>query len=256
MKNPGLQPLFGGLEKSTVSDQTAQRSGGRKFVEQRRAEPVFQSLVEVGPEAWVVHEELAASVDKILARQPPSTSRVQAPCCPLPMEQRSGSGGPPCSRSLKTVFAGIAPCRQRGFFNLKTTTEKRFEYTAEEPASVGQRMAELGRPRLPRLPAAASPRRTSKQGDQDGSAKSQAHHPCSQSVHETQPYFKSEPPVLSGKPCHTVDLQTSRQAEPTAFASTAAWTGATTPGVRNLASVCVCVCVCVDLEVASVIPKT
>ena len=202
MKNPGLQPLFGGLEKSTVSDQTAQRSGGRKFVEQRRAEPVFQSLVEVGPEAWVVHEELAASVDKILARQPPSTSRVQAPCCPLPMEQRSGSGGPPCSRSLKTVFAGIAPCRQRGFFNLKTTTEKRFEYTAEEPASVGQRMAELGRPRLPRLPATASPRRTSKQGDQDGSAKSQAHDPCSQSTKLSRTssqnplYFPANPVTL------------------------------------------------------------
>ncbi|CAE7636531.1 ycf45 [Symbiodinium sp. CCMP2592] len=107
MKNPGLQPLFGGLEKSTVSDQTAQRSGGRKFVEQRRTEPVFQSLVEVGPETWVVHEVLADSVDQILAKQPPRTSWVQAPCSPVPVvEQRSGVR---LSRQAQPNDAGARP---------------------------------------------------------------------------------------------------------------------------------------------------
>eukprot|EP00439_Symbiodinium_sp_Y106_P083631 s3_g23.t2 len=128
MKNPGLQPLFGGLEKSTVSDQTAQRSGGRKFVEQRRAEPVFQSLVEVGPEAWVVHEELAASVDKILARQPPSTSRVQAPCCPLPMEQRSGSGARlsrPTNGGARPATAPTAPCRSLATEDIEARRSRR-----------------------------------------------------------------------------------------------------------------------------------
>eukprot|EP00435_Cladocopium_sp_Y103_P000117 s3282_g1.t1 len=84
MNNPTLQPLFGSFEKSTIGDEMARRTpGGRKFVEERRNEPVFQSLVELGQDAgdqWILGEarrlrtiytDLKAAVDGILSKKSP-----------------------------------------------------------------------------------------------------------------------------------------------------------------------------------------
>ncbi|CAL1140140.1 unnamed protein product [Cladocopium goreaui] len=85
MNNPTLQALFGSFEKSTIGDEMARRTpGGRKFVEERRNEPVFQSLVELGQDAgdqWTIYTDLKAAVDDILSKKSPKPMFHQPSVC-------------------------------------------------------------------------------------------------------------------------------------------------------------------------------
>src|SRR5690606_10461606 len=66
--NPTLSDLVGGVHTVTLSDEEARRRGTPKTVNERKAPPTFDIVVEmVSREEVVVHKETAAAVDRILA---------------------------------------------------------------------------------------------------------------------------------------------------------------------------------------------
>ncbi|RLT35789.1 MAG: AAA family ATPase [Chloroflexi bacterium] len=67
MQNPTLSDLIGGIESVTLSDEEARRRGTQKTVLERRANPTFQSLVEIQSfDRVAVHEDIASTVDALL----------------------------------------------------------------------------------------------------------------------------------------------------------------------------------------------
>ncbi|CAE8611446.1 unnamed protein product [Polarella glacialis] len=69
LRSPCLQPLVGDIQVHTVGDVTAKlNNAGMKTKRERKHLPVFESLVELrGPDEWVLHSDLKASVDLVLA---------------------------------------------------------------------------------------------------------------------------------------------------------------------------------------------
>jgi len=66
--NPTLSDLVGGVHTVTLSDEEARRRGTPKTVNERKAPPTFDIVVEmVSREEVVVHKDTAAAVDRILA---------------------------------------------------------------------------------------------------------------------------------------------------------------------------------------------
>jgi len=66
--NPTLSDLVGGVHTVTLSDEEARRRGTAKTVNERRAPPTFDTVVEiVDRDEVVVHRDTAAAVDRILA---------------------------------------------------------------------------------------------------------------------------------------------------------------------------------------------
>ncbi len=66
--NPTLSDLVGGVHTVTLSDEEARRRGTPKTVNERKAPPTFDIVVEmVSRDEVVVHRETAAAVDRILA---------------------------------------------------------------------------------------------------------------------------------------------------------------------------------------------
>ncbi|KGF73073.1 hypothetical protein DO97_03335 [Neosynechococcus sphagnicola sy1] len=72
MKNPTLSDLVGGIQSVTLGDEEARRRGSQKTVLERKAPPTFAIAVEMlERQRWVVHEQVADSVDSLLrGRQP------------------------------------------------------------------------------------------------------------------------------------------------------------------------------------------
>jgi hypothetical protein len=72
IKNPTLSDLIGGIQSVTLGDEEARRRGSQKTVLERKAPPTFQIAVEMWErQKWVVHEEVAQTVDHLLrGRQP------------------------------------------------------------------------------------------------------------------------------------------------------------------------------------------
>ena len=67
IKNPTLSDLVGGIQSVTLGDDEARRRGSQKSVLERKAPPTFDIAVEMlERQRWVVHEDVAKTVDFIL----------------------------------------------------------------------------------------------------------------------------------------------------------------------------------------------
>ncbi len=72
IKNPTLSDLVGGIQAVTLGDDEARRRGSQKTVLERKAPPTFEIAVEMQDrQSWVVHEEVAATVDYLLRGKEP-----------------------------------------------------------------------------------------------------------------------------------------------------------------------------------------
>jgi stage III sporulation protein SpoIIIAA len=73
IKNPTLSDLIGGIQSVTLGDDEARRRGTQKSVLERKAPPTFDIAVEMlEREKWVVHEQVAETVDSVLRGRIPS----------------------------------------------------------------------------------------------------------------------------------------------------------------------------------------
>ena len=71
MMNPSLSDLVGGVHSVTLSDEEARRRGTQKTVQERKAPPTFDALIEIqDKETFAIHEDIAATVDLLLRGQP------------------------------------------------------------------------------------------------------------------------------------------------------------------------------------------
>ncbi len=72
--NPTLADLVGGVHVVTLSDEEARRRGTPKTILERKAQPTFDVLIEIKDRGYyVIHWDVAASVDSILRGIPPKT---------------------------------------------------------------------------------------------------------------------------------------------------------------------------------------
>ena len=72
IKNPTLSDLVGGIQSVTLGDEEARRRRTQKTVLERAAEPTFAMAVEMhSRHRWLVHREVAATVDLLLRGQSP-----------------------------------------------------------------------------------------------------------------------------------------------------------------------------------------
>ena len=73
VKNPTLSDLIGGIQSVTLSDEEARRRGAQKTVLERESPPTFDIAVEmIERQRWVVHENVADTVDSMLRGRQPS----------------------------------------------------------------------------------------------------------------------------------------------------------------------------------------
>ncbi len=71
MLNPTLSDLIGGIESVTLSDEEARRRGTQKSVQERKAPPTFDVLIELQTrDRLAVHEDVSAAVDGQLRGRP------------------------------------------------------------------------------------------------------------------------------------------------------------------------------------------
>lgn len=74
IKNPTLADLIGGIQTVTLGDDEARRRGSQKSVLERKAPPTFDIAIEMlERQRWVVHEDVAATVDNLLRGRVPGT---------------------------------------------------------------------------------------------------------------------------------------------------------------------------------------
>ena len=74
IKNPTLADLIGGIQTVTLGDDEARRRGSQKSVLERKAPPTFDMAIEMlERQRWVVHEDVAATVDHLLRGRTPET---------------------------------------------------------------------------------------------------------------------------------------------------------------------------------------
>ncbi|MEO0350987.1 MAG: R3H domain-containing nucleic acid-binding protein [Cyanobacteria bacterium P01_A01_bin.15] len=74
IKNPTLADLVGGIQTVTLGDDEARRRGSQKSVLERKAPPTFDMAIEMlERQRWVVHEDVAATVDQLLRGRMPET---------------------------------------------------------------------------------------------------------------------------------------------------------------------------------------
>lgn len=74
IKNPTLADLIGGIQTVTLGDDEARRRGSQKSVLERKAPPTFDMAIEMLERArWVVHEDVAMTVDHLLRGRVPET---------------------------------------------------------------------------------------------------------------------------------------------------------------------------------------
>ncbi|WP_172657228.1 R3H domain-containing nucleic acid-binding protein [Myxosarcina sp. GI1] len=67
IKNPTLSDLIGGIQAVTLGDDEARRRRSQKTVLERKAPPTFAIAIEMlARQQWVVHEDVAATVDLFL----------------------------------------------------------------------------------------------------------------------------------------------------------------------------------------------
>ncbi|MCF2970296.1 AAA family ATPase [Synechococcus sp. Nb3U1] len=113
MKNPTLSDLVGGIQSVTLGDDEARRRGSQKSVLERKAPPTFDIAVEMLERArWVVHEDVAATVDRLLRNREPliqTRSLDEKGQVVIERPVMSGPQWPPTSSS-----STMSPARERG----------------------------------------------------------------------------------------------------------------------------------------------
>ncbi|HEY8553520.1 MAG TPA: R3H domain-containing nucleic acid-binding protein [Burkholderiales bacterium] len=74
--NPTLSDLVGGVHTVTLSDEEARRRGTYKTINERRAPPTFDTVVEIiGRNELLVHRDTARAVDRLLEGRDPGGER-------------------------------------------------------------------------------------------------------------------------------------------------------------------------------------
>jgi len=77
--NPTLADLVGGVQTVTLGDDEARLRGTRKSVNERKAPPTFDAVIELASrEELVIHRDTAAAVDRILAGRHPDGTHLGA----------------------------------------------------------------------------------------------------------------------------------------------------------------------------------
>jgi len=81
LSNPTLSDLVGGIQTVTLSDEEAKRRGTQKSVQERKAPPTFDVLIEIMEmDKLAIHHDVASIVDKMLRGMPPRPEiRVRNP---------------------------------------------------------------------------------------------------------------------------------------------------------------------------------
>lgn len=115
--NPTLADLVGGVQAVTLGDDEARLRGSQKTVNERKAPPTFDTVVEiVGHREVVVHRDTAAAVDALLrghptvgerrVREPDGTVVREAmpPAAPLPRPSAASSAGAGVPRERKRIY--------------------------------------------------------------------------------------------------------------------------------------------------------
>lgn len=73
LMNPTLSDLVGGIQVVTLSDEEARRRKTQKSVQERKAPPTFDVVIEIqAQDAVALHLDVAATVDRMLRGYPPS----------------------------------------------------------------------------------------------------------------------------------------------------------------------------------------
>jgi stage III sporulation protein SpoIIIAA len=76
VKNPTISDLIGGIHSVTIGDEEAKKRSSSKSIIERKAPPTFDIGVEIhDPQTWVIHENMAQSVDLLLQSLPPLYQR-------------------------------------------------------------------------------------------------------------------------------------------------------------------------------------
>ncbi len=71
MMNPTLSDLVGGIHSVTISDEEARRRSTQKTIQERKAPPCFDVVIEIQDKhTFVIHENVASTVDLMLRGQP------------------------------------------------------------------------------------------------------------------------------------------------------------------------------------------
>ena len=112
LKNPTLSDLVGGIESVTLGDEEARRRRSQKTVQERAAEPTFPLAVEMhSRNLWLVHRDVAATVDLLLRGQPASPElRQLGPDGQVLVQEPAPPQRPLASRSpsLRSSFRSAA----------------------------------------------------------------------------------------------------------------------------------------------------
>lgn len=114
--NPDLAGLVGAPRSVTLSpDEIARCRATRHTILERTEPPVFQHAVEVARrDLFVVHTDVADSVDRILAGRPPNVEVRRNESGARTREQEFGRGGLNASSENAGVKAELAACRGTG----------------------------------------------------------------------------------------------------------------------------------------------
>ncbi len=138
IKNPTLSDLVGGIQSVTLGDEEARRRGSQKSVLERCAEPTFPLAVEMHARShWLVHREVARTVDLLLRGQPPRPQvRELAPDGRLRLVDLGGTPGlDPPPRSARSRPIGPSGPRPRPAL-VPVPLPAPFESAPVAPASV------------------------------------------------------------------------------------------------------------------------
>jgi stage III sporulation protein SpoIIIAA len=105
--NPTLSDLVGGVQTVTLGDEEARRRGTTKTVNERKAPPTFDILVElVGRQEVLVHKDTATAVDTLLrGYQPRGERRRQAEDGRVEVEENQPEAPEPMPASSPFAFA-------------------------------------------------------------------------------------------------------------------------------------------------------
>jgi stage III sporulation protein SpoIIIAA len=100
LRNPTLSDLVGGVQTVTLGDEEARLRGTQKTINERKAPPTFNAVVEiVNHNEVIVHTDTASAVDQLLRNQPaggvrrtPDGEELVAEAPPLAAESHPPAG--------------------------------------------------------------------------------------------------------------------------------------------------------------------
>ena len=114
IKNPTLSDLVGGIESVTLGDEEARRRRTQKTVLERAAEPTFSQAVEMhSRHRWLVHRDVAATVDQLLRGQTPRP-QIRELQADGQWRLQESAPEPPGSNGASSFSGDLAPPRRPG----------------------------------------------------------------------------------------------------------------------------------------------